>query len=123
MKDRQAQSVHFSHKVGQIITSASGKRILPIYENKNFFVYHNKKDSIEAVYVAHHSECIRDIKWISGTGKQMVTISDKLCYAWTTNSGSWSFASVDIQSDLLPMNFVSSKHLTDRVLMQEYEKA
>lgn len=105
------------------MTASNGKWVLPIYENKNFFVYHNKKDQIEAVYVAHHSECIWDIKWISGTGKQMITISDKLCYARTTNSGSWSFASVDIQSDLLPMSFVSSKHLNDRLLMQEYEHA
>jgi len=97
--------------------------VIPCYENKNFFVYHNKKDAIEGVYIAHHSESIKEIKWLSSTGKQMLSVSDKLCYARTTNSGSWSFSMIDIQSELLPLNFFSSRHLTDKHLMQEYENA
>lgn len=86
-KDNHAQ--HFTTKVTQILTS--GKWVVPIYENKNYFVYHAKKDQIEGVYIAHHSEQIRDISWLTQSGKQMITVSDKLCYARTTNSGSWSF--------------------------------
>lgn len=98
-------SKHFSSKVSSILTSSNGKRVVIVYESKNFYIYHNRKDSIEALYVAHHSESIKDIKWISQSGKQMLTISDKLCYGRTTNSGTWSFSSVDLQSELLPINF------------------
>lgn len=97
--------------------------MIPCYDNKNFFVYHNKKEMIEGVYIAHHSEEVKEVKWLTGTGKQMLSVSDKLCYARTTNSGSWSFSMIDIQSDLLPLNFYSSKHFNDKALMKEYEHA
>jgi len=65
MKDKQAQSKHFSSKVVNILTSASGKRIIPCYDNKNFYVYHSKKDLIEGVYIAHHSEEVKEITWLT----------------------------------------------------------
>ena len=44
-------------------------------------MYHSKKELIEGVYIAHHSEEVRQISWLTGSGKQMITVSDKLCYA------------------------------------------
>jgi len=30
-------------------------------------------------------------------------VSDKLCYAKTTNSGAWSFELIDVSEDFFPM--------------------
>ena len=87
------------------------------FKNKNFYVYNIRRDCIDAVHVSSHAEPVGGIEFLTNTGRQLITLSDKLCYARTTNSGAWSFKTLDI-ADELP--FHSSAHLNDQGLLKEF---
>lgn len=110
----------FTSKVDYICPSKNGKRVLVSFENKNFYVYNTKKEGVDGVYIAQHSEEIKAIDWVSHSGKSLVTISDKLCLAKTkvSDAGAWSSKIIDISGDMHTKFLHDTKNIQSEPLLK-----
>lgn len=117
-KDQEDIESLFAQKVQKICSSRSGKRVLISFENKNFYVYNTRKESIDGMFLSQHAEEIKAIEWVSQSGKSLVTVSDKLCLTKTkiADSGVWSSKSIDISEGL------STKFIQERAKNDASEK-
>lgn len=79
MKNKEFEDIEskFTGKVSQIKCSQNGKRVLIIFENKNYYVYNTRRESIDGVYIAQHSQGIKALEWVSKSGKSLITLSDE----------------------------------------------